>query len=219
MNIFQKFYYYTYSLFFCLRFLPFNQAVKIPILVSPNIKIGRMGRGRIILEGTIRHSRIILGLPGAEGRAFQKTMISIHKDCHLTFRGNATLAEGTRIIIKRGNLSIGKHFFCNCNCIFDCTDIIEIGNDNMYGWNISFDNTDGHTIYDNCKKKDNRGSIKIGHHVWIASYCNIFKNTEIADNCVVAQNSLVSQKFSNPNYLIGGIPAKELKGNINWTRK
>ena len=160
-----------------------------------------------------------MGLPGAEGRASQKTMISIHKDCHLIFRGNATLAEGTRIIIRKGNLSIGNHFYCNCNCIFDCSDIIDIGNDNMYGWNINFNNTDGHTFYENGKIKDNHGSIKIGNHVWIASYCNIFKNTEIADNCVVAQNSLVSRKFSNPNFLIGGIPAKEIKGNINWDRK
>lgn len=219
MTFFQRIYYYSYSIFFCLRYLPFQQAIKIPILVSPKIKIGTLKRGRIVLEGTIRHSRIILGLPGAEGRAFQKTMISIHKGCHLIFQGNATLAEGTRIIIRKGVISIGKHFFCNCNCIFDCSDNIDIGNDNMYGWNISFNNTDGHTFYDNGKKKDNHGPIKIGNHVWIASYCNVFKNTEIADNCVVAQNSLVSQKFYNPNYLIGGIPAKELKGNINWTRK
>ena len=66
-------------------------------------------------------------------------------------------------------------------------------------------------------QKPIEGDIVIGNHVWIASHCHISKNTYIADDCVVAQQSLVGKRFEQPKCLIGGIPAKLLKDNITWS--
>lgn len=87
----------------------------------------------------------------------------------------------------------------------------------MYGWNISFNTTDGHHVYDNGVTKPMEGDITIGNHVWIASNCHIAKNTFIADDCVVAQNSLVGKRFEQSKCLIGGMPAKVIKDNFTWS--
>lgn len=87
----------------------------------------------------------------------------------------------------------------------------------MYGWNISFNTTDGHHVYENGRQKAMEGDIIVGNHVWIASNCTITKNVYIADDCVVAQNSLIGKKFETPKCLIGGQPAKVLKDNFTWS--
>ena len=114
-------------------------------------------------------------------------------------------------------MAIGSHFWCNGDCFFHCTTKITIGDNNMYGWNISFNTTDGHHVYDNGMQKPMEGSIVIGNHVWIASHCIVGKNTAVGNDCVVAQHSLLSKKYTDSNCLIGGIPAKVLKNNYSWT--
>lgn len=52
---------------------------------------------------------------------------------------------------------------------------------------------------------------KIGNNVYIAPGCKIFGDITIADNIVIAANSVVNKSFLQPGVLIGGIPAKVLK--------
>lgn len=219
MNILRKIFYYSFSLLFCLRYLPVRQAIKVPILIWPPIIIGELHKGSIILNGKIKRSMIVWGFMGSEGRAKSKTRISIHSSGKLILGSGITIARGTSIIIDKGEISIGDNFFCNSDCFFSCNSRINIGTNNMYGWNINFNTTDGHHVYENGIIKPNNGPISIGNHVWIGSYCNLAKNVVIADGCVISQKSLLLNKFCNKNMLIAGIPAKELKENISWTGK
>nr|HQE12748.1 hypothetical protein [Flavipsychrobacter sp.] len=59
----------------------------------------------------------------------------------------------------------------------------------------------------------------IGNHIWIASHVSILKGVHIADNTVVATRAVVTKSFIEKNILIGGMPAKKLKENINWDRQ
>ena len=210
--------YKFYSLFFCLRYLSLRQAIRIPVLIHPSVKIGRMYRGAICFNGTIKSSMLVLGFPGTVGQSNCKTLLSIEHGGRLMVSENVQMARGTRITINsRGVMRIGRHFWCNGDCFFNCTTNIILGDNNMYGWNISFNTTDGHHVYDNGVTKPMEGDITIGNHVWIASNCHIAKNTFIADDCVVAQNSLVGKRFEQPKCLIGGMPAKVIKDNFTWS--
>jgi acetyltransferase-like isoleucine patch superfamily enzyme len=161
---------------------------------------------------------LVLGFPGTVGQSNCITLLSIEHGGRLIVSENVQMARGTRIIIgNQGVMQIGEHFWCNGDCFFNCTTKISIGDNNMYGWNISFNTTDGHHVYDNGVMKPMEGDITISNHVWIASNCHIAKNTFIADDCVVAQQSLVGKRFEQPKCLIGGIPAKLLKDNITWS--
>ena len=71
------------------------------------------------------------------------------------------------------------------------------------------------------KKKENvcnHGEIKIGDHVWVASFSHILKNSAIPDGSVVAYHSLVTKKFEGEKLLLGGCPAKVIEEEIEWER-
>lgn len=65
---------------------------------------------------------------------------------------------------------------------------------------------------------DEPEDIIIGNNVWIMSRCIILKGSVISDGSAVAANSLVNKKFTEPNVLIAGTPAKVIKHNIKWAR-
>lgn len=209
--------YYIYSFFWCMRFLNVRQAMHIPVLVHPCVRVDELHKGSLSLRNPIRHGMISIGFKGTVGRSNCQTIISIAKGGKLIIGDNVQMAKGTRIVIsERGIMSIGNQFWCNGDCYFYCTSSISIGNDNMYGWNISFSTSDGHNVYDNGQIKVKEGSITIGNHVWIASNCVIAKGTYIAEDSVVAQNSLLNKCFRKPKCLIGGVPAKIIKDNFTW---
>ena len=58
---------------------------------------------------------------------------------------------------------------------------------------------------------------QIGDNVYIAPGVKIFGNIEISNNIAFAANSAVNSSFYKENYLIGGVPAKEIK-EIDITR-
>ena len=207
---------YLYSLLFCLRYLPFWQAIHVPVLIHPFVKIDRLSRGSIKFIGELKHSMLVFGFKGTTGTSNCRSLISIGKGATLVVKDGVSMARGTRLVIHSGCVSIGRNFWCNGDCIFFCTTKISIGDDNMYGWNINFNTSDGHSVYVNGEQKPMEGDIEIGNHVWIASYCNIAKNTYVANDCVVAQCSLVNGRHEEEQCLIGGVPAKKIKENVRW---
>ncbi len=206
---------YPYSLIFCLRYLPLRQAIHIPILIAPSVKIGKMKRGRIVLTKCHR-SMVIIGLPGTEGRGQCRSLLSVHRGGRLVFHGSATMAKGTRVVVDHGEMEVGEGFFCNCDSSFYCTQHISIGPEALLGWNVNMNTTNGHRVFDNGVEKPMEGDIHVGCHVWIGSWANIAKSTSIADGCIVAQSSLVGGGHDTPNTLIAGMPAKDIKNNYTW---
>jgi len=209
--------YYLNSLLFCLRYLPFKQAVKIPILVWPDVKINTLSRGDIIFTGEIKRATVLLGFVGAKGRDTHPMYISVEKGSHLYLGNDINLARGTRIVLSdNANMRISDGFFCNANCAFYSNRDITINEKCLFGWNIELNTTDGHkTIVDGVENASS-GPITLERHVWLCSDTIVSKNVYIAENCVVARRSVVTKSFKEANVLIGGIPAKFIKHNVTW---
>lgn len=211
---------YLRSIIFCLRFLPFKQAIKIPICITNNIKISSLSRNCIKIQANnIYRFMIIIGDGGSLGLQEFRGAIHIHSTGKLFFYGSAILSQGTSIRIdKDSQIHIGDNFYCNKNCYFRSANIINIKRNSLLGWNITMNTTDGHEIIVANKKTTNNGPIIIEEHVWIASNTTIGKNVYIPKGCIIAQNSLVIHKYQENNILIGGIPAVKIKSNINWIK-
>ena len=98
---------------------------------------------------------------------------------------------------------------------------IQIGNDCMFANDIDIRTGDSHSIIDSLTNEriNYAQNINIGNHIWIASHVSILKGVHIADNTVVATRAVVTKSFIEKNILIGGMPAKKLKENINWDRQ
>jgi carbonic anhydrase/acetyltransferase-like protein (isoleucine patch superfamily) len=98
---------------------------------------------------------------------------------------------------------------------------IRIGEDCMFAYDIDLRTGDSHSIIDSISKQriNYAKDINIGNHVWIASHVSILKGVSIADNSVVATRAVVTKTFTEKNILIGGMPAKKIKENIDWKRE
>lgn len=207
-----------YSIYFNLRYLPLGIATRIPILVSPRVRIHHLKRGCIFVPLHSSFGNIKIGLNCSDGVHSFKGFISIANGAQLIFLGKAKLSSGISIRIDAGKMIVGNEAFFNANCMIRCTNSISFGNGILVGWNVCFITDDGHSFFVNNQRLEREKPIIIGEHVWIASDTKIAKGTIIADNCIVAQNSLVNTTFYEKNTLIGGIPAKVIKKNVSWEK-
>jgi acetyltransferase-like isoleucine patch superfamily enzyme len=98
---------------------------------------------------------------------------------------------------------------------------IHIGKDCMLAYDIDIRTGDSHSIMDSITNEriNYAQNIVIGNHVWISAHVSILKGVCIADNSIVATRAVVTRPFEETNILIGGMPAKKIKENINWDRQ
>ncbi len=119
---------------------------------------------------------------------------------------------------------IGKSTFINGRVNFRAdapNTIIKVGSGCLFANNVDLTTTDNHMIYDIDSQVvlNPGGDIKIGNHVWICEGVKILNNTTISSNSVVATKSLVTRKIEEENVVVGGIPARVIKRNCNWSRE
>lgn len=91
----------------------------------------------------------------------------------------------------------------------------------MFSEDVEIRNGDSHSILDLARSSERINSaqpVMIGNHVWIAAHARVLKGAAIPDNCIVANSSVLTSKFTEEHSLYGGVPAKLLKSGINWSR-
>ena len=95
---------------------------------------------------------------------------------------------------------------------------IEIGQDCLFSSNIAVRTGDSHSLIqcDTGKRINQSKSISIGDHVWVGTNVTILKGTHVPRHSVVGACSLLCKEYTNPNCVLAGVPAKEVKCNINW---
>ena len=216
VNLLVKLWYYSYSLFFCLRYLPFKQATVVPILIWPSSKILNLKRGDIVLTGKIQRKTVLLGFEGAKCRSSRSFEICIENGGALHLGNGINIARGTRIVANGGVIRVGDGFFCNGDCMFAANQDITIADNVLFGWNIELNTTNGHATFCNGVENEMSGPIKIDNHVWVCSDCIIGRGVTIAENVVVARRSFVTSNIQKPNCLYGGTPAKLIKEDYTW---
>jgi|AntRauTorckE5430_2_1112549.scaffolds.fasta_scaffold14585_2 acetyltransferase-like isoleucine patch superfamily enzyme len=175
----------------------------------------------------------ILDIKG-EGNTIEIESASIFNNVTFFIRGdNNTIKIGENVKFNRGGEIWVEDFNCKViienNSTFENVHIavtepnsvVRIGENCMFADNIDIRTGDSHSIIDSLTKKriNYAQNINIGNHVWIASHVSILKGVHIGDNSVVATRALVTKSFKENNILIGGVPAKKIKENIEWDRE
>lgn len=205
------------SIRFCMRFMPFKQAIKRPIQIPYNMRVDIHPNARIEIEGELFPYMIKLGFIGAPYINHNLSILHLGENSILRFVGGGIFGNGVCIWLDdNAEMIVGKDFYCNANCTFRCSENqkITIADKVLLGWNIMLNTTDGHVIEVDGVTHRNSGDITIGYHTWVASDTIICKGVCIAEECIIAQRSLVNKNFSIPHKLIGGIPAKEIRGDV-----
>ena len=167
-----------------------------------------------IYPGMIQMS--IKGVSGIAG--CNQAFLNFSDNGKLIFNGRADLCMGMSInVVEDGVLNIGNNFFMNTCSMIRCRHRIDIGSDNMWGWNVLLMDGDGHPIFNETGQVINKNRpIRIGNNVWLGSYCKILKGSDIQDGCIVGIGSTATRKNPNSNAILAGTPAIEIKNNITW---
>lgn len=135
-------------------------------------------------------------------------------------RGDGGIAISHTIVTKidikgKHNQIVIEDFSRLNNC---CIYIRGDNNKIIIGKKCSLNNVEFYIDLENNRINPSQ-DIKIGNHVWVGTKVTCLKNTEIADNCIIGATSTLCGKYLKPNCVIGGVPAKILKENVNWLRE
>lgn len=203
------------------HYLPFRQAIHLPILVY-RPKFEHLG-GRIIIQtpdgevkrGMIRLGRHLVSIYGNHG-------IMIENNGTIIFHGDCELASGTKLSVgEYGVLEFGDKSRASAEVKIICTNSIKVGTDVGIGWETVIMDTDFHqlTTTDGSPMPVPVMPVNIGSQTWIASRCRIMKGTVIPPKCVVASGSMLNRRYDIPECsLLAGAPATVIRNNI-WRNR
>jgi acetyltransferase-like isoleucine patch superfamily enzyme len=210
------------TVYFNFHYLPFKQAIKLPIVLYKPTLLKCDGKIKIESEN-IRYGMIVLG----GGR-----MCSIYPNMGITYENNGgtVVFEGECTIGKYSFVSIGRNavvtfgkgFSSNAGLKLASHYKMTFGERVRIGFECTLFDTDFHQISyapnsDLCgtPKPKAYGPIFIGMSTWIGAKSTILKNTDVPAYCVVSTCSLLRKKFDVPEYsLIAGVPATYKKTGI-----
>ena len=205
------------TLWFNFHYLPFSQAVRLPIfLYRPRLV---RCRGKIRIEGPVRTGMIHLGAPTVSLYPNDGIMYENHGGT-VVFSGHCMLGNHSFLSIgESGEVYFGDTFRATAVKIA-CYNRIRIEPNVRIGWECVLTDTDFHAL--TVENEDgtlsrSAGSmpVRIGHDSWIAMRCMIFKGTVLPPRTVVAAGSLLNRAYDVPEKtLLGGQPARCLRHGV-----
>lgn len=120
---------------------------------------------------------------------------------------------GSDISVQSGAVLTLGTGYANYNCKIQCFESITIGNDVCIAEGTVIRDSDNHHIYRDDYKMS--APITIGNHVWIGMNAMILKGVTIGDGAVVAAGAVVTRDVP-AKVMVGGVPAKIIKENVEW---
>ena len=204
---------------FNFHYFPFKAAIHLPVLVYRRTQLSQMG-GEIIISVPLKRGLVKLGAQelGTQDGYYSRTIWEVSG--RLVINGTVGIGRGSRISIANGaTLTLGDKFVITGNSTIICQKEIIFGSDCLLSWDVLVMDTDFHHIYDEEENIVNSPkAIVIGNHVWIGCRNTILKGVSIADDIVVAANSLITREIKDHHCVVGG-QGKDvmiMKKGINW---
>lgn len=200
------------------RLLPFRQALRLPIFVAYDVKLGEL-RGTVEWDAPkLKSFMVRIGLGGSENIMAGKGYFSCGKKGKLVFSDHVVFGAGNSLLVNNGCACFGSSFTTNKNCVISCSCGLRFGADTMLGYQVSIRDSDGHPVLKNGVPTAGAKAVTVGAHVWLCSHSHVLKGCEIQDGSILAYGSIALGKFDKKNCLIGGYPAKLIQEGISWTR-
>ena len=137
------------------------------------------------------------------------------KDSIIEMNGKFVSYSGTNITVEENAILRLGESFINKNSSINCFKEIDIGNDCVISENVIIRDSDNHKLIRDEYEKEKK--ILIEDHVWIGINAVILKGVHIGKGAVIAAGSVVTKDVPE-NCLVGGVPARIIKENIEWQR-
>ena len=202
------------TIYFNFHYLPFRQAMYLPILLRKP-RLNKL-KGKVTIMGKVKPGMIRLGIFSvsiypARGIMFQ--------NCgEIIFKGRCRIGNDSYISVgDTGHLIFGDGFSASSSLKIACYDTIQLDRDVHCGWECIFMDTDFHRMkyVDRGESPKAYGPITIGEGCWLGFRSVVQKNTVLPNRTTVASNSLVNKAYDIPEAsIIGGVPAKLVKTGL-----
>lgn len=198
------------TIYFNFYYLPFKQAIHLPILLyKPNL-LKCKGNVKICKPGGVKFGMIRLGTYNVS--IYPNSGILWENYGTVEFHGHCSIGNNSSLSIgSNGVVTFGDMFSASTTLRLVCYNKISFEERVLIGWECTFMDTDLHRM----KKLEagytkGFGSIQIGKGCWFANRCTVLKNTQTAEYNTFSTGSIVSKKFEIP-YAVYGPCNIELK--------
>ena len=201
------------SLYFNLKIFGFKDGIKFPVIISNNVILEDIS-GKIEVKNPKPFGiRIGFGPTDIYSSKHEKTIIK--NTGKIVFDKKCKIGYGSAIS-NEGYIELGENFSISFRGKIICRKSIKIGKNSLMAWDTLIMDSDHHPIYENEKRINEDEGIIIGEKNWIGAKSTILKGVVLGDNNVVALGSVLTKKYKVNHKVIGGLPAKIIKDNIEW---
>lgn len=195
------------SIYFNFHYLPFKQAIKLPILLyKPNLL---STNGLVQILGGVKFGLIRLGFNQVS--LYPNNGITWENNGTVIFNGRASIGNNSVISVgKNGHLTFGDRFRATTTLKCVCYNKVTFDSDVLIGWECTISDTDFHSLQYNGNATKGYGAIYIGRNNWIAMQSLILKDSKTPPYTVIAARSLINRDYTSEQgkILLSGQPAK-----------
>lgn len=198
-----------HTIYFNFHYLPFSQAIKLPILLRKP-KLLKCA-GSVSIKGPVKFGMIQLGrfkIP-----LFPDSGFIFENYGKIIFEGNCFIGNASALSIgESGQLILGTNFCATASLRIVCYSTIRFGNDSLIGWGANFMDTDLHKLQPiGNQPNNNRGGyspIIIGDGCWIGMNCTVLKGTHLPKHTTVSACSFLNHYIACDEYSVIGSESK-----------
>ncbi|MBW9203928.1 hypothetical protein EVD33_13525 [Bacteroidales bacterium SW292] len=203
------------TLFFNFYYLPFHQAIRLPIWVH-RLHLTDFRKGKIKIEvSSIKPGMIRLGFFG--GHMYPNNGIHIWNKGTLIFKGSCRIGNNSFIVVgKQGYICFGDDFVASTSIKLISFVEMEFGNHTRLGWECIVMNTNFHPLYDMEKERFKKayGPIYIGDNNWFGTQCLVMHSVQTPKRCIFGARSVVTRGKYESYCVYGGSPIHVLTRNV-----
>lgn len=206
------------TIYFNFHYLPFRQAIHLPILLyKPHLK---KCNGSIKIDTDkqkVTFGMIRLGFPSCSvypnngitwenkgGKVVYKGKCRIGNDSYLSFHEKTTVEFGDDFRNTAGLKLV------SCKGI-------KFGQSTRMGWGCLIMDSNFHPLYDMKKNsfKKASGEIYIGDYNWFGTECKIMHSVKTPERCIFGMGTIVTRNCEAKSYCVmGGSPVKVLTTDV-----
>ena len=140
-------------------------------------------------------------------------IIEMQEGATLDILGKSLLGDGTKILIgPGGTVSIGDGTFLDGDSRVICFRSVTIGARCAIAWEVTIMDARWHRMDD---QDTTDAPVVIGDHVWIGAGASIMPGVTVGDGAVIAAGAVVTDDVPSQT-LVGGVPAKIIRENVDW---
>lgn len=203
------------SVFFNFWYLPFKQAIKLPILVYKPHLISLRGKVKIEAD-KIYCGMIRLGFFSVN--IYPNTGITWYNRGTVVFRGRCLIGNNSHISVNEtGHVEFGERFLSTTSLRIVSCYSVKFGSGVRVGWDTTIMDTNFHPLWNTAKTKYSKGygEIFIGKNSWIATQCLVMHSVQTPPYCLFAARSILTAKGPFESYCLhGGSPLRILKRDV-----